>query len=115
MAAVAGLVNGSASVLPPTSFMRPPFLLILFLIPCVPNSLSFSPQETALVAAVAGLVNGSASAGAVAQSLVASQFVKILGWGGLFALLGVLMIGASLALRSAVAIEADALAKKKAA
>eukprot|EP00967_Tisochrysis_lutea_P155164 scaffold309912_cov31-Tisochrysis_lutea.AAC.4 len=70
-------------------------------------------KEAALVAAVSGLVNGSASAGAVAQSLVASQLVSLLGWGGLFALLGLLMVSASVSLWSAIAIEAFALAKKK--
>eukprot|EP00962_Isochrysis_galbana_P017438 scaffold5016_cov118-Isochrysis_galbana.AAC.9 len=72
-------------------------------------------KEAALVAAVSGLVNGAASAGAVAQSLVASQLVEFLGWGGLFGLLGVLMVCASVSLWSAVGIEAAALAKKKTA
>ena len=69
-------------------------------------------KEVALVAAVAGLVNGSGSIGAVVQGLLAPKLVELLGWSGLYALLGVAMIGASLALLPAVAIEAEAISKK---
>ena len=69
-------------------------------------------KEVALVAAVAGLVNGSGSIGAVVQGLLAQKLVELLGWSGLYALLGVAMIGASLALLPAVAIEAEAISKK---
>lgn len=70
-------------------------------------------SDAALVSSVAGLVNGLASTGAVLQSLLAPKLVELLGWPGLFAVLGVAMTGAALGLRPAVAIEASALAKKK--
>lgn len=68
--------------------------------------------DAALISSVAGLVNGLASTGAVAQSLLAPQLVALLGWPGLFAVLGCAMLCAAVALRPAVAIEADALKKK---
>ena len=49
-----------------------------------------------------------------AQSLLAPQLVKYLGWPGLFAVLGLAMLSAAVVLRPAVAIEAAALKKKKA-
>jgi hypothetical protein len=52
-------------------------------------------------------------AGAVVQSLLAPQLVALLGWAGLFGVLGCAMLGAAIGLRPAVAIEAAALAKKK--
>lgn len=70
-------------------------------------------HDAALIASVAGIVNGLASMGAVAQSLLAPQLVAFLGWPGLFIVLGVAMIAAALVLRSAVAIEAAALQKKR--
>ena len=79
------------------------------------NLVGFAGQasDVALVAAVSGLVNGSGSVGAVVQGLLAPQLVSLLGWSGLFAVLGVAMIGAAAVLAPAVALEADALHKKK--
>ena len=70
-------------------------------------------KDAALISATAGKLNGLASMGAVAQSLLAPQLVKYLGWPGLFAVLGLAMLAAALVLRPAVAIEAAALRKKK--
>ena len=61
----------------------------------------------ALVLASLHVVFGSMDAS------LAPQLVSLLGWSGLFAVLGVAMIGAAAVLAPAVALEADALHKKK--
>lgn len=69
--------------------------------------------DGALIAAASGLVNGAGSLGAVIQGMLAPHLLALVGWSGLFGILALSMVLASLGLLPAIAIEKRGLDAKK--
>lgn len=76
------------------------------------NLCDYLGKGSSMAPAVSGLVNGIASIGVIAMSAFTTKLVDVVGWSGLFAVIGSMMALASVVLAGAITVELRHFAKQ---